>query len=500
MFERPQRQHALGLLILIGWQAQALVRSTWPVFVAFYFQGDRDAQFFIWAISVGCILTLMGAVLHFARFTFHLEADQLHVRKGVLVRDKVNIPLDRIQAVHVEQNLLQRLFKVCGLKIDTAGSAGSELTIHALPWDDAHALRGRLLQSTQDEEVEPSEAQQASDTSEPNLVVGLDTPTLLKVGLSQNHLSKIGFAIGGLLTFQGIAWEVVSELWQRVPSLYRTVLLFLSPLILVLSPVVIAAVSVLISVATSVVKHWKLRVWVEADEDPAKRALHLTQGLLNRQSMQVPLHKVQWVMWENTWIRRQFGFDTLHIRQASAGGGGPTVGGLKLTIPAVDGGPTREFEGLMFHSWPERDLVTLRPMPYAFWMRWFKRVLLWAPLALAAGIALGWPAGMVALGGCAVWTGFWTRAWHRGTWATTDGRHVSVHRGWLFRRRVMVDWTKLQAVQFTQNRIQARRGVAHLTFHTASGVAVLPYLSTSVALQIRDLACAQVNSHHGAWM
>ena len=83
---------------------------------------------------------------------------------------------------------------------------------------------------------------------------------------------------------------------------------------------VIAAVSVLISVATSVVKHWKLRVWVEADEDPTKRALHLTQGLLNRQSMQVPLHKVQWVMWENTWIRRQFGFDTLHVRQASAGG------------------------------------------------------------------------------------------------------------------------------------------------------------------------------------
>ena len=92
MFDRPQRQHALGLLILIGWQAQALVRSTWPVFVAFYFQGDRDARFFIWAIGAGCALTFLGAVLHFARFTFHLEADQLHVRKGVLVRDKVNIP------------------------------------------------------------------------------------------------------------------------------------------------------------------------------------------------------------------------------------------------------------------------------------------------------------------------------------------------------------------------------------------------------------------------
>lgn len=478
------------------------MRSTWPVFVAFYFQGDRDARFFIWAIAAGCVLTFLGAVLHFARFTFHLETDQLHVRKGVLVRDKVNIPLDRVQAVHVEQNLLQRLFKVCGLKIDTAGSAGSELVIHALPWDDAHALRSRLLQSAQDEKARVVQEPQASDTDipAPNLVTALDTATLLKVGLSQNHLSKIGFAIGGLLTFQGVAWEVVAELWQRVPSLYRTVLLFLSPLLFILSPVVIAAVSVLISVAMSVVKHWKLRVWVEADKDQTKRAFHLSQGLLNRQSMQIPLHKVQWVMWENTWIRRQFGFDTLHIRQASAGGAGPANGGLKLTIPAVDGPPTREFEGLVFPSWPERPLVTLRPMAYAFWMRWLKRSVLWSPLSLAAVWNLGLEVGLVVLVGCVAWTWFWARAWHRGMWATTDGRHVSVHRGWLFRKRVMVDWTKLQAVQFTQNRIQARRGVAHLTFHTASGVAVLPYLPTSLALQVRDLACTQVNSHRGAWM
>ena len=64
----------------------------------------------------------------------------------------------------------------------------------------------------------------------------LDLPTLLKVGLSQNHLSKVAFAIGGLVTFQGFAWEIVSELWAKVPSLWRTVLLFLSPLLLVFSP------------------------------------------------------------------------------------------------------------------------------------------------------------------------------------------------------------------------------------------------------------------------
>ena len=64
----------------------------------------------------------------------------------------------------------------------------------------------------------------------------------------------------------------------------------------------------------------------------------------------------------------------------------------------------------------------------------------------------------------------------------------------------MVDWTKLQAVEFTQNRIHARRGVAHLTFHTSSGVAQLSYLPEEQARQLRDLAVSRVVSHQGPWM
>ena len=64
----------------------------------------------------------------------------------------------------------------------------------------------------------------------------------------------------------------------------------------------------------------------------------------------------------------------------------------------------------------------------------------------------------------------------------------------------MVDWTKLQGVELVQNRIHARRGVAHVTFHTASGVAQLRYLPTEVAQELRDLAMATVIAHRGPWM
>lgn len=508
-FGSAQRQHALGLLLLLGLQTRLILRMSWPLLIAFYFQEDREARFFLWAIAGLAGLAFVAAILHFARFTFRIQENQLQVRKGILVRDKTNIPLERVQAVHVEQNLLQRLFGVCGLRIDTAGSQGAELTIHALPWDKAHALRSLLTSENLGSEFLEAEGQDtAKKAPSAKPLLSLDWKTLVQVGLSQNHLSKVALAIGGLATFQGVAWDVIDNLWSSVPAMYRTVFWFLSPLLVLLSPVVIATIAVGVSLVTTVFKHWKLTLWVQGAHDPQTASLHITQGLMNRQSFQVPVHKIQWVKWENTWIRRLLSMDTLQVRQASAGGGsggasGAEGGGsdnMRLVVPAMNGDRTQKMVGLLFPTWPEQKLLTLRPTSYAFRIRWFKRGLAWMPVAIAAGWGLGGGFGTVV--GLLLWTtvGAWSKKWHQGQWATTDGRHLSVHSGWWFRQRIMMDWTKLQAVEWHQNRIHEKRGVAHLTFHTSSGVAHLRYLPTSLALQLKDLANARVVAHKGAWM
>ena len=517
-FAAPRRQHIVGLLVLVGWQSRMMLRAAWPILIAAYVQQDNEAKYFVWAIVAGAVLTLLGAVLHFWRFTFNVIDGAFHVHKGILVREKINIPLERVQAVHVEQNLVQRVFGVSGLRVDTAGTSGSELRIHALKWDEAQALRSMLTHKDAPVvSAAPNDSNLAAESGHTSTapasaprILHLDFKALLKVGLSQNHLSKVAFAIGGLVTFQGLAWEVVDTLWLQVPAMWRTVLVILSPLLLVVSPVLIALASVLISVITTALRHWQLQVWVEGSHKDRTAALHLSQGLLNRQSMQIPLHKVQSVTWENTWIRRMFSMDTAHIRQAAAGGavGGSDDGAagelggnaMRMGIPAMDSARTRALESLLFPSWPERRLHTLRPEKYAFWVRWGTRGLAWIPFAIGMGwwLGTGWGVGsMLAL---MSWSGWLSRKVYRGEWATTDGRHLSAHRGWWFRKRVMIDFHKLQAVEFTQNRIHARRDVAHLTFHTSSGIAHLRHLPTATAKAIRDMAMAKVVSHNGPWM
>ena len=495
-FGVPRRQHAVGLLVLVFWQGRMLLRASWPLLIAAYVQHDEDVWFFLWAMIGAAVLTVVGGILHFWRFTFNIKDGKFHVHKGVLVREKINIPLERVQAVHVEQNLIQRLFGVCGLRVDTAGSTGTELRIHALTWDEAQSMRAML---SSQQPLASADAKAETSTA----IFELDARTLVQVGISQNHMAKVAFAIGGLVTFQGLGWEVVGEIWGRIPGLWRTVMVFLSPLLFLMSPVIIASVAVLLSLVTTLLRHWRMRLWVEGAPSTKEEAIHLTQGLLNRQSMQVPIHKVQWVMWENTWIRRMLGMDTMHIRQASAGGAVEMNDGgssMKMMIPAMNGARTRKIEALLFPSWPERKLTTLRPAPVAFWLRWASRGLMLTPLAFWAGWAwgIGWGLSIGMLWW--TWVGWISHRVIRGLWATTDGRHLSVHQGWLFRKRVMMDWTKLQAVQFTQNRIHARRGIAHLTFHTSSGVSQLRYLPVEQARSLRDMAQARVLAHRGPWM
>ena len=171
-----------------------------------------------------------------------------------------------------------------------------------------------------------------------------------------------------------------------------------------------------------------------------------------------------------------------------------------MGIPAMNSARTCALESLLFPSWPERRLHTLRPKKYAFWIRWGKRGLAWIPFAIGMGCWLGTGWGVVSILALMGWSGWLSRKVYRGEWATTDGRHLSAHRGWWFRKRVMIDFHKLQAVEFTQNRIHARRDVAHLTFHTSSGIAHLRYLPTNKAKAIRDMAMAKVVSHNGPWM
>jgi uncharacterized membrane protein YdbT with pleckstrin-like domain len=75
-----------------------------------------------------------------------ITGDRLRYETGVTTKSTRNIQLSKIQDVRVDQRLLQRIFGVGDLSIETAGEA-SRLTIHNV--DDPQGLADEIMNRVQ---------------------------------------------------------------------------------------------------------------------------------------------------------------------------------------------------------------------------------------------------------------------------------------------------------------------------------------------------------------
>ena len=75
-----------------------------------------------------------------------ITGDRLRYETGVASKSTRNIQLSKIQDVRVDQRLLQRVFSVGDLSIETAGEA-SRLTIHNV--DDPQGLADEIMNRVQ---------------------------------------------------------------------------------------------------------------------------------------------------------------------------------------------------------------------------------------------------------------------------------------------------------------------------------------------------------------
>lgn len=144
------------------WRLQGLVRlgTFWlPILVGGgVFLGLRTGA--IAGTAVPALLFLLLAVLSVAwpsvawsHFHFDVRDRDLLVERGVLFRQSVAIPLDRIQHVDTRQGPLERMFGLSRVVVYTAAGMNADGSIPGLAEDDAHALRDLLARRRGDDGV-----------------------------------------------------------------------------------------------------------------------------------------------------------------------------------------------------------------------------------------------------------------------------------------------------------------------------------------------------------
>lgn len=73
-----------------------------------------------WGVSIG--LTL----LRYAGFTLRKGKENLMIQKGLLEKQQLTIPVDRVQGITISENPLRQILGYCSVHLESAGSRGEE--------------------------------------------------------------------------------------------------------------------------------------------------------------------------------------------------------------------------------------------------------------------------------------------------------------------------------------------------------------------------------------
>ena len=490
---KPQRQSTVGIVVLFFKHLRKAGNFVFYFFILKY--STNTSMAFLWTgIAAIAILTLVYSILIHRKFLFYVEEDQFVIDKGLFNREKISVPFERIQSVHIDQNIIQRALKVVGLKVDTAGSGTKEMEIAALPDEYARSIQAFLIEKknlevleTEGNTVESGSEGKPKSSGEP--LIELSLAEVLTVGVTENHL-KTSFALFALVN--GYFWQnqdffsnFFLDYIQEGQEIWVSKWLLILPLLLV----ALLLISIISSVVLSVLKYYGLQFIVSSKE------VQKISGLLKRTEYQIPITKIQSIKYSSNPLRKLFGINTVVIKQASSAASSDKQ---SLMIP---GCKEEQLEAIVKEFFPEltlSSLITFTANPYL-------KIQMALVFAVLPSIFIGL-LGFFEPDFFALFIGWlliglpFSIKYASKLHLDVDLEVMRLHKGWLFPKTEVVKYYKLQSVTMRQNVFQKRRNVAHLDFYTASGSMRMSQLDAAVAVELYNYILYKIEDSDESWM
>ena len=467
----PKRLHPAWILLsLVG-----LVRGFAIPLVLVLFGGGERGQ--VWFLTIGGGLALVGLGFQAANWwmlQYQVTGGEFRVRSGLLSRQERSVPLERIQAVDSSESVLQRLFGVQQVKIETAaGGAGrSDVRLEALGHGEAAALLQRLAVGRRTEQADIPGATTATaavpdDAFPPTgeVLRRITAGELLVAGLTSG---RVGPALALLVAAWQLADDILGDdVYQRLalrapdPSVG----------LIVVVVAIFAVVAWLLAIAGTVLTFGNFELRRSGDR------LLISHGLLDRRRSTIPVRRIQAVTVTEGLLRLPFGLATVRVESAGYGQDSPESGVLSPIIRRS------QVPDLLRTACPELaigpDLLDgrgLRRLPARARPRYIMAEV-WQ--------TIGFAAGATALTAVLPWTPWWWGATilglapvaalyglvqHRDTgWALDAEDRLVVRTRTLDRRTAIVPRRRVQLRAVTQNVLQRRADLANLGVAVASG-------------------------------
>lgn len=96
------------------------------------------------ALVLAGVLLVVAGYVRLRSVQYVLTTEEVYKKTGVLSRQVTNLRLDRIQNTGFEQTALQRLLSYGDVRVETAGTGGTDIVLRAVP--DPQRVNGILTE------------------------------------------------------------------------------------------------------------------------------------------------------------------------------------------------------------------------------------------------------------------------------------------------------------------------------------------------------------------
>lgn len=352
-FNAPQRQSAVGIVIMFFDTIQQYARALWPIAVVWIFKFNEINKLWLLlgTLSVFVIIGIV-AYIKYLNFTFFLDSDnhEFVITEGVFNKTRTTIALRKIQQVNIKQSLLQRIIGVHALDVDTAGSNDKEVSIKAISHHLALELKSRLLDNEKEVLSENTEIPKEQDAQKPFISISL--LSLLKVGITSNYIRSLGLLLAFFVTIYDNLMRFSNQGYINEDQFNAYVergIIMQSAGIIVIA--VFAAI-IIVNVFRIVVRYFDYKIARQ------KGSLLLSFGLFNTKSTIIKPEKVQIVSVTRNYFQKKMDILELKIKQAT--GGEKEEHKQAVEIPGCNANERDAILKLLFGKIPEKG-VMLKP-------------------------------------------------------------------------------------------------------------------------------------------
>lgn len=504
---KPTRQSKLSILFYLFKGIKGLIAF---IFFAAFSMRSWNSFMGIAAVSLLVIMaTLVGPIVQYWFFKFHVENDELIIQKGWIFKKRKAIPVERIQSINITQNIAQRVLGLVAVEIDTAGSKAKELEIPALDRHFAEQLKALLGREKQKKAVEASPITyvETSDTedipsvkNDSKIILQLSFIDLLKVGITQNHLRSGGLAIGVVVGFWYKIKDVVENFFGDIfesvdvdieqavkqPEAFGSSILLIG----IGAIIIFIIASVVVSLVMSINKFYDYKMELKDDY------LEVRMGLLSKKEIKIPLSKIQLLEFHSNPLRKLLDFKTARIYQAQSQNNQIS----SVEVPACQSVLQSQLQHLIFEDTleqPKKELLA-NPWSHARLDMYIASIFGLPLIGIAIFFEFYWaifiPVVFVGIVG--------VMAYQYGKYSklTRDDDFIVFYKGWLFNSIIISPVYKTQAVEKWRSIFIKRRGEAHLKVHTAGGSRKLKYLKDEDINAMQNDINNQVIQSNKSWM